>query len=192
MLFELAFVWLKILVGGLPIMPKKKYTADPNGAGRELLRRLLRSGKHPTRKVTRAPILLKAADGRADEQIATALGVGRATVERARQSFVERRLEAYEPSSLYEAFEPAEARRILRKINFHYTPKRGSCLNMAEIELGILPRQCLDRRLPDEPTLKQEVASWEERRNEQKATIDWRFSLDNAGIELKRLYPSIS
>jgi hypothetical protein len=101
-------------------------------------------------------------------------------------------LNTHKPASLYEAFEPAEARRILRKIKFHYTPKHGSWLNMAEIELSILQRQCLARRLPDEATLKQEIATWEERRNEQKATIDWRFSLDNARTKLKRLYPSTS
>lgn len=101
-------------------------------------------------------------------------------------------LNTHKPASLYEAFEPAEARRILRKIHFHYTPKHGSWLNLAEIEFSILQRQCLDRRLGDEPTLKQEIASWEERRNEQKATIDWRFSLDDARTKLKRLYPSTS
>jgi len=101
-------------------------------------------------------------------------------------------LNTHKPASLYEAFEPAEARCILRKINFYYTPKHGSWLNMAEIELSILQRQYLDRRLPDEPTLKQEIASWEERRNGQKATIDWRFSLDHARTKLKRLYPSTS
>ena len=101
-------------------------------------------------------------------------------------------LNTHKPAPLYEAFEPAEARRILRKINFHYTPKHGSWLNMAEIELSILQRQCLDRRIPDEPTLKQELSAWEERRNEQKATIDWQFSLENARTKLKRLYPSTS
>ena len=101
-------------------------------------------------------------------------------------------LNTHKSASLYEAFEPAEARRILRKINFHYTPKHGSWLNMAEIELSILQRQCLDRRVPDEQTLKQEIASWEERRNRQNATIDWRFSLDDARTKLMRLYPSTS
>lgn len=101
-------------------------------------------------------------------------------------------LNTHKPASLYEAFDPVEARRILRKINFHYTPKHGSWLNMAEIEFSILQRQCLDRRLADEPTLKQEIASWEERRNEHRATIDWRFSLDDARTKLKRLYPSTS
>lgn len=101
-------------------------------------------------------------------------------------------LNTHKPASLYEAFDPVEARRILRKINFHYTPKHGSWLNMAEIEFSILQRQCLARRLADEPALKQESAFWEERRNEQKATIDWRFSLDDARTKLKRLYPSTS
>lgn len=101
-------------------------------------------------------------------------------------------LNTHKPASLYEAFDPGEARRILRKINFHYTPKHGSWLNMAEIEFSILQRQCLDRRLGDESTLKQEIASWQEWRNKQKATIDWRFSLDDARSKLKRLYPSTS
>lgn len=101
-------------------------------------------------------------------------------------------LSTHKAASLYEAFEPAEARRILRKINFHYTPKHGSWLNMAEIELSILQRQCLDRRIPDEESLKREIAAWEQRRNDQKATIDWRFSLDDARTTLKRLYPSTS
>lgn len=101
-------------------------------------------------------------------------------------------LNTHTPASLYEAFEPAEARRILRKINFHYTPKHGSWLNMAEIEFSILQRQCLNRRLGDEAILKQEIAAWEERRNEQKAITDWRFSLDDARTKLKRLYPSTS
>ena len=101
-------------------------------------------------------------------------------------------LSTHKAASLYEAFEPAEARRILRKINFHYTPKHGSWLNMAEIELSILQRQCLGRRIPDEESLKREIAAWEQRRNDQKATIDWRFSLDDARTTLKRLYPSTS
>jgi len=101
-------------------------------------------------------------------------------------------LNTHKPASLYEAFAPEEARHILRKINFHYTPKHGSWLNLAEIEFSILQRQCLDRRLGDESTLKQEITSWEERRNEQKTTINWQFSLDDARTKLKRLYPSTS
>jgi DDE superfamily endonuclease len=95
-------------------------------------------------------------------------------------------------ASLYEAFEPAEARRILKKLSFHYTPQHGSWLNMAEIELSILQRRCLDRRIPDEATLKAETKAYEERRNAEQATIDWRFSLDEARTKLKRLYPSTS
>jgi transposase len=94
MLFELARFWLKILLGGSPEMPKKKYIVKLDDAEREQLQLLLRSGKHPTRKITRARILLKAADGCTDDQIAEALSVGRATVERLRESFVEHGLDA--------------------------------------------------------------------------------------------------
>lgn len=99
-------------------------------------------------------------------------------------------LNTHKPASLYEAFEPEEARRIVKKLEFHYTPKHGSWLNMAEIELSVLQRQCLDRRIADQPTLKKEIAAWELGRNEEKATIDWRFSISDAREKLKRLYPS--
>ena len=99
-------------------------------------------------------------------------------------------LNTHGPGSLYEAFEPAEARRLVEKLEFHYTPKHGSWLNMAEIELSILQRQCLNRRIGDEETLKREVAAWEQQRNKTKETIDWRFSITDAREKLKRLYPS--
>lgn len=99
-------------------------------------------------------------------------------------------LNTHHPSALYETFEPQEAKRILDKLEIHYTPKHGSWLNMAEIELSVLARQCLDRRIPDPETLKQEVAAWEKRRNAQSRTIDWQFTTDDARIKLKRLYPS--
>ena len=99
-------------------------------------------------------------------------------------------LNTHKPAALYEAFEPAEARRIIKKLEFHYTPKHGSWLNMAEIELSVLQRQCLDRRIPDQQILTQESAAWERARNNEKATIDWRFSISDAREKLKRLYPS--
>ena len=80
-------------------------------------------------------------------------------------------LNTHKPASLYERFEPSEARRILKKLEFHYTPKHGSWLNMAEIELSVLSRQCLDRRIPDEETLKREIKAYEDRRNEAKAAL---------------------
>lgn len=91
---------------------------------------------------------------------------------------------------LYEAFPAAEARRIARKLELHFTPKHGSWLNMAETELGVLASQCLDRRIPDIPTLRQEVAAWQERRNADHATIEWRFTTEHARLKLHRLYPS--
>jgi hypothetical protein len=99
-------------------------------------------------------------------------------------------LNTHKAASLYEAFAPAEARRIAKKLEFHYTPKHGSWLNMAEIELSILARQCLDRRIPDEATLTAEVQAYQARRNVAQATIDWRFSVEDARQKLHRLYPS--
>jgi transposase len=101
-------------------------------------------------------------------------------------------LNTHKPASLYETFAPEEARRILKRLEFHYTPKHGSWLNMAEIELSVLSRQCLDRRIADEATLKREVKGYEERRNEAKATINWQFTSGDARLKLHRLYPSIS
>lgn len=101
-------------------------------------------------------------------------------------------LNTHNPAFLYQVFEPTEAKRILNKLEFHYTPKHGSWLNMAEIEFSVLLRQCLDRRIADEETLIQEIRSWEEHRNEIKATIDWQFTTDDARIKLKKLYPSIN
>lgn len=105
---------------------------------------------------------------------------------------VQDNLNTHTPASLYKAFEPSKARRILRRLDFCYTPKHGSWLNMAEIELSVLARQCLDRRIPDMSTLKEEVAAWCEERNRQQTWIDWRFTTDDARIKLKRLYPSIN
>ena len=99
-------------------------------------------------------------------------------------------LNTHGPASLYEAFPPAEARRLLDRLEFHYTPKHGSWLNMAEIELGVLDRQCLDRRIADQGTLTNEIAAWEADRNASNATINWQFTTADARIKLKKLYPS--
>ena len=101
---------------------------------------------------------------------------------------VQDNLNTHTPASLYEAFPPAEAKRLADKLELHYTPKHGSWLNMAEIELGILAGQCLDRRLPDRETLEQEVAAWVATRNAAVRTIDWRFTSDDARIKLDHLY----
>jgi hypothetical protein len=93
-------------------------------------------------------------------------------------------------SVLYEVFDPSEARRIARKIEVHHTPKHGSWLNMAEIELAVVHGQCLDRRLASKPMVQHEVAAWERRRNDAKATIHWRFSATDARETLERVYPS--
>ena len=99
-------------------------------------------------------------------------------------------LNTHTPAALYEAFEPDEARRIIRKLEFHHTPKHGSWLNMAEIELSVLSDQCLDRRLPDIETVGCEVRAWQARRNAAQTQIHWHFTAEDARAKLKRLYPS--
>lgn len=100
-------------------------------------------------------------------------------------------LNTHTGASLYEAFPPAEARKLLNRLEIHYTPKHGSWLNIAEIELRILNGQCLNRRIPDKNSLIQEVAQWQSQRNIAKSTVDWRYTSQDARIKLKRLYPII-
>ena len=100
-------------------------------------------------------------------------------------------LNTHHPSSLYEAFEPAEARRIAERLEIYYTPKRGSWLNMAESELAVLASQCLDRRIPSLNVLKHETGAWEGQRNRDAIRAQWRFTTEDARIKLKSLYPSI-
>jgi hypothetical protein len=100
-------------------------------------------------------------------------------------------LSTHKPAVLYEVFEPAEARRILGRLEFVYTPKHGSWLNVAECELSALARQCLDRRIPDMDALRREVAAWEEDRNAAAVRVDWQFTTADARIKLKRLYPNL-
>jgi hypothetical protein len=100
-------------------------------------------------------------------------------------------LNTHAAASLYETFEPAEARRIAEKLEIHYTHKHGSWLNLAEIELSVLSRQCLQERMEDKPTLKQETATWEAKRNRQHRGADWQFTTADARVKLKRLYPSV-
>lgn len=104
---------------------------------------------------------------------------------------IQDQLNTHAKASLYKAFEPEEAKRILDKLEFHYTPKHGSWLNMAEIEFSVLNRQCLNRRLPDQDTLKLEIATWSQQRNQKSHSVNWQFTTADARIKLKRLYPSI-
>lgn len=98
-------------------------------------------------------------------------------------------LNTHTPASLYKAFCPEEARRILRRLEFHYTPKHASWLNQVEIEFSVLCRQCLDRRIPEQGALKRECGAWERKRNKKAATMKWRFTSEDARKKLKRLYP---
>ncbi|MCA1656682.1 MAG: IS630 family transposase [Actinobacteria bacterium] len=101
-------------------------------------------------------------------------------------------LNTHKPASLYRAFAPAEARRLLRRLEFHYTPKHGSWLNQAEIEWSVLAKQCLDRRLPDRDAVAGEITAWERTRNAAEATVAWRFTTAQARTKLARLYPAQS
>lgn len=100
-------------------------------------------------------------------------------------------LSTHKPSALYEAFEPKEAKRIWDRFEFVYTPKHGSWLNMAEIELNVLMGQCLNRRIDNMETMKKEVQAWQTHRNNKDAKIKWRFTCEEARVKLLKLYPSI-
>jgi hypothetical protein len=150
----------------------------------------------------RAWILLKADEGEhgprwPDRKIAEAFDVGVRTVERTRRLLVVEGFEAvlnlntHKLSSLYEAFAPEEARRLIGRLEVHHTPKHGSWLNMAETELSVLSGQCLDRRIGEKMELRSEVAAWELSRNTAKCRVDWQFTTADARVKLKRLYPSI-
>ncbi|MFH7025472.1 MAG: transposase [Heteroscytonema crispum UTEX LB 1556] len=92
---------------------------------------------------------------------------------------------------MYEVFEPQEARRIVQKLEFHYTPKHASWLNQVEIELSVLSRQCLERRIGDRQLLESQIAAWEQQRNRQQASVNWRFQTTDARKKMERLYPTI-
>ena len=102
---------------------------------------------------------------------------------------VQDNLSTHTPASLYAAFSAPEARRLVERFEWHYTPKHGSWLDMAESELGVLATQCLDRRIPNKHSLISEVAEWEQHRNQHHAKADWQFTTDDARVKLKRLYP---
>lgn len=100
-------------------------------------------------------------------------------------------LNTHKLGSLYAAFEPDEARRIAERLEIHFTPKHGSWLDMAEIEIGVMTRQCLNRRIPNQETLRTELKAWQEQRNQKSVRVNWRFTTEDARIKLKSLYPSI-
>jgi uncharacterized small protein (DUF1192 family) len=109
----------------------------------------------------------------------------------AKIALVQDNLSTHKPASLYEAFPPAEARRLVERFEWHYTPKHGSWLNMAETELSVLSSQCLDRRISTRQRLIDEITAWEAARNKHHAKADWLFTTADARVKLKRLYPSL-
>ena len=159
-------------------MSGKRYTIRLTTEEREQLNRLVRGGKHAARIVTRARILIKIDEGWTVPQIAAA------PVSSTRQA-----LNIHRMASLYETFPAAEARRIVKRLEYHHTPKHASWLNMAEIEFSVLTRDCLRGRHGDDVALAGAIDAYETRRNIAKATIDWRFSTQDARTKLHRLYP---
>ena len=159
-------------------MSAKKYRVELNTEERAELNDLIRKGRCAAHKRRHAEVLLKAD-----------LDVRYPDADKIK--LVMDNLNTHTPASLYKAFEPVEARRLAERLEIHYTPKHGSWLNMAEIEFSHLGRQCLDRRIPDQHTLRQEVEAWAEQRNQKRAQMSWRFTTEDARIKLRHLYPSI-
>lgn len=166
-------------------MRRTKYAARLSKAERAQLQTLVGHGVAPARRLTHARILLKADQG---EGGAAWADVHYPAAEKI--VLVMDQLNTHSPASLYEAFAADEAKRLADRLEIHYTPKHGSWLNMAEIELGILQRQCLDRRLGDRATVEREVAAWVRERNRATRSITWRFTTADARIKLKCLYPA--
>lgn len=182
---------------------------------REHLAQFLSPGKADVRRLKHARILLKSHESEggpawSDSRIAKAVDCGTATVERVRQRFVEEglepalspyrhadqlvpvmdRLDTHAAASLYEAFPPAEAKRIADLLEIHHAPKHGSRLNMAEMELSAAGRQRLSRRIARQGTLAAEVTEWVSQGNRRRSTVHWQFTTKDARIKLRRLYPS--
>jgi hypothetical protein len=193
-----------------------KYLVKLSDEQRQHLEKLTSSGTVPARQMKRALILLKSdlQTNWSYEQIAASFDVSAVTIAKVRKTFIEwatvmkrvadefypqaekivvvlDNLNTHTPSAFYETFAPEDARRLAERFEFHFTPKHGSWLNMAEIELSALVRQCLDRRLPDLEILKQEVQAWQQQRNDEVVKAQWQFKTSDARTKLKHLYPKI-
>ena len=152
-----------------------RYRVDLNQEERDQLGAMLSGGKHAARRLKRAQILLAADAREPDVAIAANVCVG---------------LSTHCPGALYEAFPAPEAHRILQNLEFHYTPKHASWLNMVEIEIGVLRGQCLNRRIGERKKLVSEIDAWQKQRNAAKARIKWMFTTDKARDKLGRAYPN--
>ena len=162
----------------------KKYVVRLSAEERAQLDELIRKGRRSAQLLTKARILLKAD--------VSELGVGWSDSripDTAKIVLVQDNLNTHKPASLYEAFPAVEARRLVERFEWHYTPKHGSWLDMAESELGVLASQCLDRRIADKQILAHEVNAWQDHRNKHHAKANWQFKTADARVKLKRLYP---
>src|SRR6201988_832079 len=191
----------------------KKYVVRLSGEERERLETLIRKGKSPARRVLKARILLKAdvseaGKGWSDNRIIEALETSPSMVYRVRKQLVEEGFEAVlsrKPRAMpaiariFDGEKEAKLialacskppRRLVERFEWHYTPKHGSWLNLAESELGVLTSQCLDRRIADKQTLVAEIAAWQQYRNLKHAVANWHFTTADARVKLRRLYPT--
>ena len=192
----------------------KRYLVELEAGEREALEAITRKGSHRSQKVLNALVLLNCDAGECNERRAT----GRKIAGRRQTKVTERRtktdwarflrdigaqypgatritlvmdnLNTHRPGALYETFEPAEAKALWDRFEFVHTPKHGSWLNVAEVELNVMIRQCLNRRIDSIDTLRAEVAAWQAARDRIQAKVDWQFTTDDARVKLKRLYPT--
>ena len=174
----------------------KHYLVTLTEHERAVLDQRIVTGRGSAREHTHARILVKADAGPhgpawTDDQVAVAMEVGLSTVARVRIVLVLDILNTHTPAALYEAFPPAEARRIVERLETHYAPKHGSWLNVGEIELSTMSGQCLNRRIRGRETLEREMAAWETERNVLGGPVNWRFTTGDARVKLKRLDSSI-
>ena len=170
-------------------MPLIRYKVTLDGQERDMLQEIATRGKHSSQKVLNALILLGCDQGPFQERKLTNQRI--ATVCRRLTNCVMDNLNTHGPGALYETFAPQTAKGLWSRFEFVYTPKHGSWLNMAEIELNVLIKQCLDRRIDTIGEMRAEAAAWENRRNNMKATINWQFTCGDARIKLRRLYPTL-
>lgn len=171
-------------------MGTRKYIVTLTSEERKNLTRLVSAGQDKAYRIKHANILLAADENGPNlpsQEIRTLLDVDYPQAEKV--ILICDNLNTHKIASLYETFLPQEAKRLRDRLEIHYTPKHGSWLNVAEIELSLLTRQCLDRRLPDIPALQRQAEAWYEKRNAKQKSVDWQFTSVDARIKLKSLYP---
>ena len=164
----------------------KRYVVELEAGEREALTAVTRKGSHRSQKVINALVLLNCDAGEFNDRRST----GEAVAGVLRITLVMDNLNTHRPGALYETFEPARAKALWDRFEFVFTPKHGSWLNVAEVEPDVMIRQCLNRRIDSIDTARTEVAAWQASRDRIQAKVNWQFTIDDARVKLKRLYPT--